>query len=68
MTTGGVPDGMLSPDPKMRDMVNRRVANAHKPSTIACTLLLRRIGMPLDRGVKARGVEGFLAGSAMCMM
>jgi hypothetical protein len=44
ITTGGVPKGALSDAPKMRDIIKSTAPNAHTPSKIACTLLLRSTG------------------------
>lgn len=68
MTTGGVPEGMPSEPPKIREMMNITALSAQTPSTIACTLLLRNIGNLDERFAYGGGFEDFLEGSAKCII
>jgi hypothetical protein len=68
MTTGGVPDGMLSPPPKTLDNMKSNVANPTTPAIRTCTLLLRSVGYRDDRVAYGGGFEVFRVGSARCMV
>ena len=68
ITTGGTPGGKPSELPSIRDKRYSTAATAHKRSTIAWTLLLRRSGKREDRAIYGRGFEDFLDGSAKCMI
>lgn len=66
MTTGGVPDGILSP-PVTTEMIQIIMPTAAVNATIACTLLLRKEGYLEDRVAYGCGFEDFLDGKAKCI-
>jgi hypothetical protein len=67
MTTGGVPEGILSP-PKICEKMNSTALSTAANITIACTRLLRSIGNREDRAAYGGGFEDFLVGSAICIV
>jgi hypothetical protein len=68
ITTGGVPEGIPSDPPRIREKINRIAPRAQAPRTTACTLLLRSMGNLGERLVYCGGIADFLEGSAKCIV
>lgn len=70
MTTGGVPEGIASDPPKMRDNRKKTPLNMHTPINIDLARLLRSIGKRENRVgvVYGDAFEDFLEGNAKCIV